>query len=196
VLSFCPDLNVISEHMTGGTESIEEIWRPVRGWEGLYEVSNHGRVRRSAGSPRAKFSRVLSPGIWGHGYLHVHFRNREMQGDYSVHRLVADAFLGPIPATMQVNHLDGDKKNNHVSNLEVITQRENYDHAKRTGLYYSGPRPERSKLTETQIYEIRALAGQVKTAELAERYGVSKVTISGIARRALWGHLPDKTIAA
>src|SRR5262249_43230951 len=105
----------------------EEVWRAIPDWEGYYEASDLGRIRRSAGSPRCKEARILSPGIWGYGYEHVHLRKAGQKADYSVHRLVAAAFLGPIPEGMTVNHVGGNKANNCIDNLEVLTPRENYD---------------------------------------------------------------------
>lgn len=169
----------------------DERWRPIRSWEGLYEVSDQGRVRRSGGTGRGPFPRVLAPGKWGYGYQHVHFSDMGRKKDYSVHRLVADAFLGPLPADKQVNHKDGDKNNNRVENLEIVSARENYDHAKRERLYHTGPRPERSKLTESDVLAIRSMKGHIKPQYLAEAFGVHRVTISAIWRRAACRHIPE-----
>ena len=98
-----------------------EEWRPVVGYEGLYEVSNTGRVRSldryvktCYGSYRLHKGKVLSPGIRPDGYLVVSLQYRM----FRVHRLVAEAFL-PNPDNLpQVNHKDEDKSNNRVDNLE------------------------------------------------------------------------------
>ena len=98
-----------------------EEWRPVVGYEGLYEVSNTGRVRSvdryvktCYGSYRLHKGKVLSPGIRPDGYLVVSLQYRM----FRVHRLVSEAFL-PNPDNLpQVNHKDEDKSNNRVDNLE------------------------------------------------------------------------------
>ena len=105
-----------------------EKWRPVEGYEGLYEVSNTGRVRSvdryvktCYGSYRLHKGKVLSPGIRPDGYLVVSLQYRM----FRVHRLVAEAFL-PNPDNLpQVNHKDEDKSNNRVDNLEWCTAKYN-----------------------------------------------------------------------
>lgn len=98
-----------------------EEWRPVIGYEGLYEVSSYGRVRSvdryvktCYGSYRLHKGKVLSPGIRPDGYLVVSLQYKM----FRVHRIVAEAFL-PNPDNLpQVNHKDEDKSNNRVDNLE------------------------------------------------------------------------------
>ena len=105
-----------------------EEWRPVVGYEGLYEVSNTGRVRSidryvktCYGSYRLHKGKVLSPGIRPDGYLVVSLQYRM----FRVHRIVAEAFL-PNPDNLpQVNHKDEDKSNNRVDNLEWCTAKYN-----------------------------------------------------------------------
>lgn len=87
-----------------------EEWRDVPGYEGLYEVSDQGRVRRNG--------KILKPQTERWGYLHVFLSKNGIQKWGKVHRLVASAFL-PNPQNLpQVNHKDEDKTNNAVSNLE------------------------------------------------------------------------------
>lgn len=107
---------------------MNEEWRPVVGYEGLYEVSNTGRVRSvdryvktCYGSYRLHKGKVLSPGIRPDGYLVVSLQYRM----FRVHRLVAQAFL-PNPDNLpQVNHRDENPGNNNVDNLEWCTAKYN-----------------------------------------------------------------------
>lgn len=105
-----------------------EIWRAVKGYEGLYEVSNLGNVR-SLNYRRMGVKRVLSPKPYGDGYLGVNLYDlQRKQHTHYIHRLVAIAFL-PNPYDLpQVNHRDENKHNNRIENLEWCTQKYNNDY--------------------------------------------------------------------
>lgn len=114
----------------------QEIWKPVPGWEGLYEVSNRGAVRSLRGK-----GRILKPqrGSKGKGradaqYPRVVFK-RTVDGEHihervRVHRLVWSVFRGPIPEGLEVNHKDLDRANAALSNLELLTRKANLAHAR------------------------------------------------------------------
>lgn len=121
---------------------IEEIWRPVQGYEGSYEVSNLGKVRSldrvihyQDGSTRNRKGKVLKPCVDISGYAIVYLAHRGHQSAKFVHRLVANCFLLNADSTLEVNHKDGNKSNNCVENLEWCTHRENILHAFQTGLH-------------------------------------------------------------
>lgn len=122
-------------------DSIER-WMSVSGYEGTYEVSDHGRVRsldHTDACGRLRYGRMLHFG--GDDYRLVilcHFGHRKMM---KVHRLVALAFVQNPDGKPHVNHKDGDTKNNHHSNLEWVTNLENMRHAWRTGLKWKNCRP-------------------------------------------------------
>lgn len=122
-----------------------ETWRPVVGYEGLYEVSSIGnikavahRVTDSAGRDRFFPGRVLSV-CYGknpkYSYGHVTLRRGKCQSREWVHRLVASAFIPNPCGKPQVNHIDGNKRNNRVENLEWCTVRENLLHSFAIGLH-------------------------------------------------------------
>lgn len=108
----------------------EEIWLPIKGFKGLYEVSNTGLVRSLKHTPY----RLISPYTTEKGYLKVGLSVHGKVCKYRVHRLVAEAFLPNIDKLPQINHIDGDKTNNNIDNLEWCDQFQNMRHAYNMGL--------------------------------------------------------------
>jgi len=113
-----------------------EIWRPIRGFEGLYEVSNHGRVRgveriikHNKGGAILKKAGLLKGSINPKGYSQVKLSVDGKTFIRSVHRLVAFAFLAHATPELQVNHKDLDKLNNHVANLAVVMRHQKVNQA-------------------------------------------------------------------
>ena len=110
---------------------IKEYWKPVVGYEGLYMVSNWGRVK----SIKFGKERILKPVTNSSGYLLVGLYKNNIEKKYSVHRLVAEAFI-PNPYNLpQVNHRDENKLNNNVDNLEWCTNEYNINYGTRTERY-------------------------------------------------------------
>lgn len=132
-----------------------EIWRDivddVVDYEGKYQVSNFARVR----SFHRDKIKIIKPDIIHTGYLRVLLYKDGKTKSYYVHVLVAKAFVPNPDNKRQVNHIDGDKSNNCVDNLEWTTPSENIAHAFETGLRKSGCEHFRAKLTAEQIREIR-----------------------------------------
>lgn len=165
-----------------------ELWRPIVGWESLYSVSSHGRVMRTGkgGAARPGTVRKMHPD--GCGYLRVALTSNYNSETKKVHRLVAEAFIGPIPDLYTINHKDGNKTNNHVDNLEIVTRSENLLHLYRVlGRNNRGENNPKSKLTLAQVAEIReALSSGARGSDLARMFGVTKYTISDIKRGESW----------
>lgn len=119
----------------------KEEWRPVKGYEGLYDVSTIGRVKRLAriaprettGDMRVSEKMLALPKT-PKGYLRVSLMNGGVAKNHLVHRLVALSFLDNVDDKPEVNHIDGCKFNNVVTNLEWATAAENQQHAYDTGL--------------------------------------------------------------
>ena len=179
--------------------STTENWRDIAGYEGVYRVSDLGRVRSldrmvdgAKGQRRLK-GKVLRPRLSHHGYGHLDLCQNALSKNFFVHRLVAAAFIGPLPVGKQVNHKDGCKSNNLPTNLEYVTQLENMQHAYRTGLFKArlGVDSSSAKLTESDVLAIRAAyaAGGVTQKNLANKYGVCHVNISNIVNRKRWSHI-------
>lgn len=106
---------------------MNEIWKDIKGYEGLYQVSNLGRVKSvekidSSGRLRKEKLRKLQD---NRGYLEIVLRKSNETQQFSVHRLVYETFVGEIPEGMQVNHINENKSDNRVDNLNLMTPKEN-----------------------------------------------------------------------
>ena len=155
--------------------------------DGYYSVSDSGEVRSEPVQTRAVSShrrgRVLKQGSTGTGYPQITLCiPGKKRARHLVHRLIAEAFLGPCPEGHQVNHKDGDKSNNCVENLEYVTQSENIRHAVASGLYST-------KLTAKDVRMIRDLHTLCTQKFLAEMFNVSQRHISSIVNRRQWAHV-------
>lgn len=100
---------------------VNEIWRDVKGYEGLYQVSNLGKIKSKNG--------ILHLNTNTYGYKHITLSKGNTRKTVVVHKLVATAFVANPLNKPQVNHKDGNKENNTANNLEWVTQTENNRHA-------------------------------------------------------------------
>lgn len=171
-------------------------WRTVPSYP-LYKVSNKGRVIRK-GMPNARFKKhkedtLLRNSISPEGYLRCGVR--DSSGKFFtvyVHRLVAEAFIGNIPNKYTVNHIDCDKTNNNVSNLEIVSYSDNIIHAFNNGLMVrpKGSAHPHSKLDETGVLWIRHwISAGFSRKDIAKSFCVSTRTIGDINVGKTWGHL-------
>lgn len=127
------------------SQPINERWRPVVGWEGRYEVSDHGRVRsldrtvvRSDGRTMRIRGCLMSPSTGARTkHKHVNLRDDNVQHPRKVHRLVAEAFIGPIPDGMQVLHWNDIPDDNRVENLRIGTFSDNAYDKVRNGRHHN-----------------------------------------------------------
>lgn len=164
-----------------------EKWKEIEGYEGIYEVSTEGRVRSLArkclGRPgfyAERKSVFLKPGVSKKGYYRVLLSNG-MRKNISVHRLVALAFVeGRTESKNQVNHKNGDKADNTVSNLEWCTVSHNNRHARRMGLNicksgeenhsYGLNNVKALRLQHTETKEIKSVTDVAKEYNFTSRY--------------------------
>ena len=123
---------------------MEEIWKDIEGYEKIYQVSNLGRIKRKSRIIKCKNNRIfqvnekiMKPFDNGKGYLVITLMTNKRKNEY-VHRLVAKCFLTNYNEKKVVNHLDFNKKNNCVSNLECISQKENIYYSIQNGRYKEG----------------------------------------------------------
>ena len=137
----------------------EIIWKDIKDYEGIYQVSNRGDVKRLPGRFINKLGRyttvkerILSAVCTSQGYYIVGLSKFASLKNVPIHRLVAEAFI-PNPDNLpQVNHIDGDKSHNYVENLEWCTARENNEHAWATKLNKNYPRE--IKVTDTETGDV------------------------------------------
>ena len=138
-----------------------EEWKAVVGYEGAYEVSTLGRVRsfrRERPQNGWLPERIMSPMVKKDGYCQIHLQRNGAVSRRYIHRLVVEAFCGKIPEDRQVNHVDGDKSNNKIANLEIVSAAENIQHAIRSGLKrVSGEGSPTCRLRSSEVWLIRKL---------------------------------------
>lgn len=165
-----------------------DTMQPLKGFEDSYLIDDCGNVL-------SKFTgRPLFKGDNGRGYLQVHlYRDGKHYHKY-VHRIVAQQFLPNSKDLPEINHKDGNKQNNHISNLEWVTSSENKFHAFRTGLSKSydkrGEANPRSKLTVTDVHvALHILEKFPNVPYVAKLFKVKRSTIQSIKSGKNWGHL-------
>lgn len=173
-----------------------EVWRPVVGYEGLYCVSNLGRVRTeprmttaSYGKPHPVHQRILAAPLapFGTGYPHVGLHKEGKQKTRLVHHLVLEAFVGPRPHGMDACHNDGNSKNACAANLRWDTHKANMEDAVAHGVIRRGSAVSASVLSERDVLSIRA--DKRKQSVIANEYRVTPSLISRIKSRDVWSHI-------
>ena len=182
-----------------------EVWKQVIGYEGQYEVSNMGRLRyvpKTVMVFRKDTSRSHAVSIKGKtsngaanskGYVYVKLQRDRKRQSVKMHRLVALHFI-PNPNNLpQVNHIDGDKKNNKAVNLEWCNNSHNIKHAYSSGLMNrKGERQNTCKIKESDVLEIREFYSKNPKSFLrvyAEKLNITITTVSNIIKRNIWKHI-------
>ena len=110
-----------------------EIWKDIKGYEGLYQVSNFGRTKSLGNGKTHKTERILKTG-GRRGYLFVILYNNGIRKQIMVHRLVWEAFNGKIPEGYEINHVDENVNNNRLDNLNLMTHKDNINWGVRNSL--------------------------------------------------------------
>lgn len=162
-----------------------EIWKWITNYEELYQISNFGRVKSFNGLwVEAK---ILKPVLHKNGYLYCSLRKNGKLKIYSIHRLVAKAFITNPKNLPEINHIDGNKLNNHFENLEWCTSKKNIEHSIENDLRKFGEERTDTKLTNEKVREIRRIYiegdTQFGAPALGLKYGVSTSTIYNVIHR-------------
>lgn len=178
-----------------------EVWKDIPGFELVYQASTYGRIKRIASGPSTCRGRILKPTIHHSGYLDVSLcKNSKQYKSLRIHSLILLTFSGPRPPRYQCRHLDGNKHNNYLSNLEWGTQAENAKDRIRHGRYTGvcGSKNTKSKLTEKQVKRIKKLIcdtpkhkhnKSTTLKQIAQEYGVAISTLSSIKNGKTWKHV-------
>ena len=172
-----------------------EEWRAVIGYEGIYEVSDLGRVRSLPRSMPGRWSkgRVLRPAPGRYGHMHMVLckpgrKNRTVR----VHQVVLEAFVGPRPPSMEGAHWDGDPSNNRLDNLRWATAKENREDSARHGTLIRGEHHRLAKLCPSDVGRIRELRKTGRTyRSIASEFGVSHTLVIRIMQGSAWPHMRE-----
>jgi hypothetical protein len=168
---------------------MQESWRDIPNFEGHYQVSDTGKIRSLKYRNKQGLIRVLKPhvGKWGYAY-HILCKAGK-RFTVKNHKAVMDAFVGPANG-LHVNHIDGDKLNNNLDNLEYVTSQENTQHAVDIGLIQPqcGESHGNARLKASQVAEIRRLykTENFTLKELGAMYSISFQHVSDIVNFRKW----------
>lgn len=169
---------------------MKEEFRDIKDFEGLYQISNLGRVK----SIRFRKEKILKPFPTVSGYLMVDLRKNKKSKYISIHRLVAIAFILNEKNKPEVNHINGIKADNRVENIEWSTRSENVKHAYKMGLMCKkGMNHSRLKLNEMQVRVIRRILelGKLKQRRIGEIFKITPEHVSLIKNRKVWSHIDE-----
>lgn len=163
---------------------MNEIWKPVTGYEGLYEVSNLGRVKFLRPHSRSKGECIMRTFIGADGHHNVKLCKDKKRKHFKLHRVVTTTFLGEN--VLEVNHKDGNPSNNAVDNLEYVHHRENQNHWTK-GQFLKGVYQERNDIfyrAKITIKNKRVLLGKFITEIEAHHAYLAAVKNIGEAKYA------------
>ncbi|HNC58467.1 MAG TPA: NUMOD4 motif-containing HNH endonuclease [Leptospiraceae bacterium] len=170
-----------------------ETWKDIKGFEGVYQVSDAGSVRRLVSKIRRNTlenPRILKQKTDRDGYKEIHLWNKGSVKFIRVHRLVLNAFYGECPIGFQTAHLDGSKDNNRIENLMWVSPQENTDQKIAHGTWTHGDQCHTSKLSIGDVRSIREMRRNgLSLWTIGRRFGVTAQAISAILRGISWAHV-------
>lgn len=165
-----------------------ETWKEIPGFGGMYAVSSMGRVKSFHRAPPPDGT-ILRASLNRAGYCYYKLNAPGGHVFFFEHRLVAAAFLKNHNNKRTINHINGNKRDNRLSNLEWATHAENTSHAFRTGLRAIGDKHCNAKLTVEKVRQLRALRSAGATYKvLAKQFGVTFNAVWSAANGKTWRH--------
>jgi len=189
----------IINHPKSGSYLMEkEIWKPIEGFENIYEISNHGRVKSldryvgtgiKGNSKVLRKGKILKPSINCTGYLCVGLCDKSTNRKITalVHRLVAGRYVENSESKQIINHKDFNKQNNYFENLEWCTTQENVRYSVKHGRYPSGENNHNSKLSWEEVNQIREMRRNGLTLrKIGLIFNIADMTVLGIVKYKAW----------
>jgi hypothetical protein len=171
----------------------QEIWKPITNYEGLYEISNYGRIK-SFLFWHGTNKRILNPWKDKNGYLCITLSKDGIHQKYKIHRLVLEIFIGPCPEGMEVCHNDNNLKNNFIKNLRYDTHKNNMNDQIKHGTRFNKARGSTHYLAKLNDWKIRIINrlledGYLTQKEIAKIFNVCPDTIHDIKNKETWKHV-------
>ena len=177
---------------------MEEIWKDVVGFDGIYKISSLGRLKsvervieRKNNSNYVQSEKIIN-GSNHNGYLFTTLRKNNKKAQKFIHVLVAESFLGEKPNGFDVCHSDGNRLNNCINNLRYGTRSDNVKDSIKHRTHYTPFRKKGSERSYAKINE--EIAKEIKNSnesstKLSKKFNVSRALISGIRRNKNWNHV-------
>lgn len=168
-----------------------EQFKPIKGYEGRYEISNFGHIKflyRNGGILKTRVNKI--------GYERATLLKETVIGYFSVHRLVAQYFIDNPHGYDCVGHKDNNRLNNHADNLEWCTHQQNSSYMVAQRRQAFGEKNAKAKLKESDVTEIMYLRKTGLTLQaIADNYGVTKQSIHAIIKGESWSYLDKNKVA-